>query len=113
MRFIQPQAKFMDQSLASDYKQNFTGEEAMQYEMIARLSIAYLDDLYHIRSGKVIRKWFRGSLRLLAGTHRKWLADHEDSYDPKFYKFILKELDHCPHAPRTGSKRLSRSVAGS
>jgi hypothetical protein len=93
MQFIQPQAKFMDPLRTAEYKKNFIDEDAMKYEMVARLCIAYLDDLYFIRSEHEIRTWFRGSVKLFAGTHRKWLEDHKDSYDPGFYKFIVSLLD--------------------
>lgn len=94
MQFIQPQARFMDPSLTAQYKTHFTGDDAMKYEMIARLCIAYLDDLYFLGSKRLIRTWFRGSVKLFAGTHRTWLEDHKDSYDKGFYEFILRELRH-------------------
>lgn len=94
MQFIQPQAKFMDRSLTPQYKTHFTGDDAMKYEIIARLCIGYLDDLYFLGSKREIHTWFRGSVNLFAGTHRKWLEDHKDSYDQGFYEFILRELGH-------------------
>lgn len=93
VQFLQPLAKFMDPSLTAHYATNFTGDDAMKYELIARLCIGYLDDLYFLGSEREIRTWFRGSVKLFAGTHRTWLQDHSDSYDPRFYEFILKELD--------------------
>lgn len=93
LQFVQPQARFMNSSLNADYKTHFIGDDAMKYEMIARLCIGYLDDLYFLRSKSHIRTWFRGSVKLLAGTHRKWLEDHQDSYDKRFYHFIVSELN--------------------
>jgi hypothetical protein len=95
MQFLQPHAKFMDRSLTADYETKFAGDDLMKYEIIARLCIAYLDDLYFLGSKRYIRTWFKGSVRLFAGTHRKWLEDHEGAYDPGFYKFILGELEGC------------------
>jgi len=95
VQFVQPQAKFMDPSLTANYKTSFTGEDAMKYELIARLCIGYLDDLYFLGSKRQFRTWFRGSGKLFAGTHRKWLTDHQDSYDQGFYKFIVSQLDRA------------------
>jgi hypothetical protein len=92
MQFIQTQPKFMDRTLTTDYKNSFTGDDAIKYEMIARLCIGYLDDIYFLGSKRKLRKWFRGSVKLFAGTHRQWLEDHKDSYYPRFYEFILDEL---------------------
>jgi hypothetical protein len=92
MQFIQPQARFMDPELTSSYKTAFKGEDLMKYELIARLCIGYLDDIYFLRSKNKLRTWFRGSVKLFAGTHREWLKDHRDSYDQGFYDFITAEL---------------------
>lgn len=92
IQFLQPQARFMDPALTASYKTQFTGDDAMKYEMVARLCIGYLDDLYFLGSKRKIRTWFRGSVKLFAGTHRKWLEDHQDSYHKGFYNFILTEL---------------------
>jgi hypothetical protein len=94
MKFVQPQAKFMDCKLTAEYETSFKNDDAMKYEMIARLCIGYLDDLYFMGSKRKLRKWFRGSVKLFAGTHREWLKAHEDSYDPKFYQFIMRQLDN-------------------
>jgi len=92
MQFVQQRAKFMDPARARDYRNTFRDDDAMQYELVARLCIGYLDDLYFLGSKRQVRGWFRGSVRLLAGTHRAWLDDHQDSYDPKFYAFVVSEL---------------------
>jgi hypothetical protein len=92
MQFIQPQAKFIDPALTADYKKSFVGEDAMKYEVIARLCIGYLDDLYFLGARRQLRSWFPGSLRLFAGTHRQWLEDHKDAYDKGFYDLLMREL---------------------
>jgi hypothetical protein len=98
-KYLQEQAKYMDPDTNKDYRTAYSGEEAKKYEMVARLCIGYLDDMYFLGYKRYIKKWLHGSVKVLAGTHRKWLEDHKDSYDEKFYKFILKklaELDcHC------------------
>ena len=94
MQFLQPeaQARFMDPARTENYKKQFTGDDAIRYDLVARLCIAYLDDLYFLGSKREMRSWFRGSVKLFAGTHKKWLEDHQDSYDKGFYNFVLTEL---------------------
>lgn len=92
MQFLHSNAKFMDPSKTVKYKTEFIGDDAMKYELIARLCIAYLDDLYFLGSKRELLTWFRGSIKLFAGTHRAWLEDHRDSYDRAFFDFIQNEL---------------------
>lgn len=92
IQFLHENAKYMERSATDTYKTSFTGSDAVKYELVARLCIGYLDDLYFLRSRRVIHSWFRGSVSLLAGTHRKWLEDHRDAYDDGFYAFVMCEL---------------------
>lgn len=96
LQFVLPHSKFMDCALTADYKTNFPLEEAVKYEMIARLCIGYLDDLYFIGSKCEINSWLSGSFRLLAGTHRVWLEDNKGAYDKKFYDFVMRKLTDKP-----------------
>ena len=93
---LQQHTSYMEKARADDYRRSFTGEAALGYEMTARLCIGYLDDLYFLGSRKELRSWFRGSVKLFASTHRQWLEDHRDAYDPAFYEFIMGELDPTP-----------------
>lgn len=93
IQFLQPKAKFMDPDLARDYRTAFLGEEKMAYELVARLCIGYVDDLYFLGGRRKVRNWFRGSVKLLVGTHRAWLEDHRDAYDVGFYAFVISELN--------------------
>lgn len=98
VQFLQKEARFMDPEKTKDYKSKFLDEDAVKYEMIARLCIGYLDDLYFLRSEREIQRWFRGSIRLFAGRHKAWLKDNRDSYDPGFYTFILRQLEQLEKA---------------
>jgi hypothetical protein len=91
IQFIQSQPKFMDRKLTVAYQQSFQGDDAIRYEMIARLCIGYLDDVYVLE--RRIPSWLCGSVDLFAATHRKWMEDHKSSYDLKFYESIMCELD--------------------
>jgi hypothetical protein len=88
MHFLKDDARFMDAENAANYKTAFAGEDRMKYDVIARLCIGYLDDLYFLGSEKEMCTWFRGTMRLFAVTHRAWLEDNRDAYDPRFYRFI-------------------------
>jgi hypothetical protein len=94
MHLIKDEAQFMDAAKTANYKTEFTSAERMKYEMIARLCVGYLDDLYFLGSEKEMTTWFRGSMRLFGGTHRAWLDDNKSSYALGFYEFISKELSH-------------------
>ena len=93
IQFLHQNAKYMNREKARTYAKSFTGTEAVEYELVARLSIAYLDDLYFLGYRKHIRNWFSGSVGLLAGTHRVWLDNNRESYDKGFYAFLVQELD--------------------
>jgi hypothetical protein len=93
MQFLQPKAKFMDPDRTRDYGRSFTGAEKVEYELVARLCIGYVDDLYFLGGRRKVRNWFRGSVKLLVGTHRTWLDDHQDAYDARFYRFVIRELE--------------------
>jgi hypothetical protein len=93
MQLLIDQAQFMDTTKTANYKTEFTADELTKYDIVARLCIGYLDDLYFLRSEKEMSSWFRGSMRLFAGTHRAWLSDNQSSYDPRFYQFICKQVD--------------------
>ncbi len=90
MQLLKDDATFMDAERTATYKTSFSGDDRMKYDMIARLCIGYLDDLYFLGSEKEMTTWFRGSMRLFGGTHRAWLEDNQDSYDAGFYQFIIK-----------------------
>jgi hypothetical protein len=92
LQFLQQRAKFMDPDRTRDYRHEFLAAEKMEYELVARLCIGYVDDLYFLRSYQW-HSWFRGSVKLLVGTHRAWLEDHQEYYDKEFYNFVVLELD--------------------
>lgn len=92
IKHLEGNAKFMDKEKAEDYKNSFHGDDAVRYEMVARLCIGYVDDMFNLGYGGELSKWFRGSVNLLVGTHNKWFRDNKDSYDPEFVVFIERSL---------------------
>lgn len=67
----------------------YDGDEAVKYDLIARLSIGYVDDLYHLKTGKYLKSWLRGSMQVFVGPHYSWFLDHKDAYDAKFVAAIM------------------------
>ena len=88
MQMLSNQAEFMDPVKTASYKTAFTADQQQKYDIIARLCIGYLDDLWFLGSEKEMLTWFRGSMRLFGGTHRAWLRDNRLSYDERFYTFL-------------------------
>ena len=91
-KYLREQAKFMDAEKNKEYATRYTGTEALEYEIVARLCVGYLDDMYFLGYSRATRDWLSGSVRFLAGTHRKWLEDHKDVYAPEFYEFVMRQL---------------------
>ncbi|HXH38203.1 MAG TPA: hypothetical protein VNN08_06220 [Thermoanaerobaculia bacterium] len=102
MHLLIEQAKFMDPAKTASYRTEFRDDDAIKYDIVARLCIGYLDDLYFLRSEKEMNTWFLGSMRLFGGTHRAWLEANKSSYDQGFYEFIIskqaKQADGAPNA---------------
>lgn len=91
VRFLSEEknAQFMNPAKTKDYKNQFSDDEDLvRYEMIARLCLAFLDDMYFQRSKRKLKTWYVGSLNLLAGRHWAWYLDHPESYAPKFRQFL-------------------------
>lgn len=81
-------ADFMDPNLTGDYKNSFKKTEFIRYEMVARMCLAFLDDMYHQNYSENMKDWYSGSLGLFAGRHWQWYTDNRDSYSADFQKFL-------------------------
>ena len=92
VKYLQERPQFMDESKTSTYRTSYNGDEAIEYELVARLCIAYLDDMWFMKSKRRFKNWFRGSIILFAGRHKAWLKDNKDSYDIEFYDHIIDKL---------------------
>lgn len=92
MKYLLKNAKYMDESKTSTYKTSYIDNELIEYEIIARLCIAYLDDMWFMNSKKRFENWFKGSVILFSGRHKAWLKDNKDSYDEDFYNYIITKI---------------------
>jgi hypothetical protein len=63
-------------------------DDLLKYQLVARLSIGYVDDLYHLSTGKYLKSWLRGSVRLFVEPHYSWFLDNRDAYEKKFVAYI-------------------------
>ena len=90
-------ADFMDPNKTGSYKTSFTNTDAIRYEMVARMCLAFLDDMYHLKYSEHMKDLYAGSLGLFAGRHWQWYTDNPDSYSADFQKFLDK---HVPAAKR-------------
>lgn len=96
IKFLHANAEYMNPEKTRNYKEEFKGPDAIKYELVARLCIAYLDDMYFIGPKRIVRTWMKesmkGSVKLLCGRHRAWMEDNKQSYDKSFYDLIMQEL---------------------
>jgi hypothetical protein len=95
--FLRDHPEYIDSKKNCDYKNAFKDNEALQYEMVARRCIAFLDDMFYLGYKKELNNWYRGTISLFAGRHATWLKDNRDSYGTSFYAFIEAKLheDRC------------------
>lgn len=105
IEFLSENPKFMNPDNTKNYKVAFKGDELTKYEMIARRCLGYLDDMYFMNSKKNFDRWFKGSISLLAGRHKEWLADNKESYDKDFYDFIMSTIGSDNSTIISGSRK--------
>lgn len=94
IEFLGENPEFMDPNKTKEYKTHFQGTKLVQYELVARRCLGYLDDMYFMNSQRNFKRWFKGSISLLAGRHRQWLEDNRGAYDERFLNFITKSLEN-------------------
>lgn len=96
MQFLYAHAKYMHHENNENYKEKYDDREKIEYEIVARLCIAYLDDVYHLRLHEYHKDWLVGAIPCLAGPHRRWLEDNQAAYSKKFYEYLIDNLGARP-----------------
>jgi hypothetical protein len=95
MHFVFTHPHFMVAERNCNYQESYPSmDECKQYEMFARICIAYVDDLYFLRFGSSQNGWLKGAIPLLIGTHAAWFRDNRKAYDDSFFDYadrILRE----------------------
>jgi hypothetical protein len=84
--------QFYDRKTNDAYRTAYTGKDIARYELVARCSLAYLDDTYHLGLTADFDEWLKGSVRVFAYPHRAWFHDNEASYSPYFVNFISQAI---------------------
>lgn len=92
LKFLYSHPQFLDPTANRTYDTAFTGKDRQEYEIIARLSIGFVDDLHHLKMGKYLKSWFKGATRLFVLPHASWFNKHHESYSKQFVEAIQKEL---------------------
>jgi hypothetical protein len=87
-QFLLKYPRFFGDDINLTYKTKYKDQEAAKYELVARLSIAYLDDVYHLSMKDQLAGWLSGSIRVFAYPHRQWFRDHKSSYSIYFFRFV-------------------------
>ena len=89
--FLFDNPQYMDSHKNAKYKDFYTGNEAERYELVARRSVGYVDDLFHLRMRGHLKSWLKGSMELFVKPHLEWFKDHRSSYSIKFVEAVLRE----------------------
>ena len=92
IQFLFANSQFMNADKNKQYREKYNGDELVKYELVARLSVGYVDDLYHLRTGRYLRSWLRGSVKVFVHPHRWWFLENSDVYNEKFVKYIEDNL---------------------
>ncbi len=92
IQFLIEHPRYMRPDQNANYRAEYHDEEAQRYELVARLCIAYLDDVYHLGLARFQANWLAGSANLLLGRHKAWFADNTDSYSGDFVSYMNAQL---------------------
>jgi hypothetical protein len=99
LQFLMKYPQYMDADSNKRYREVYSSPQMrMEYEMVARLCLSYLDDLYYLGYGEEMGSWVHGSIHFFGGTHWAWFVDHEVSYNPEFREYLRSCVsDACTH----------------
>ena len=90
--FANPQ--YLDPVKNQNYREAYSGEDAIKYDLVARRSIAYVDDLYQFKLREHLTSWLKGAVQVFVRPHLSWLRDNRDSYSTQFFDDVLEELEN-------------------
>jgi hypothetical protein len=93
VQFLVNYTAYLDPERNRNYQTAYHGEEKLKYEIVARLCLSYMDDVYYLKLWRFHDNWLVGSVKFLAGTHCIWLKDHKDAYSQDFYDDLMKALE--------------------
>jgi hypothetical protein len=90
--FANPQ--YLDPIRNQNYGETYSAEEAIKYELVARRSIAYVDDLYQFKLRQHLGSWLKGAVHIFVKPHLSWLRDNHASYSTEFFDAVITELEN-------------------
>jgi len=85
--------EFMNTSKTADYQNNFNGDQLVEYELIARVCIDYVDDVHMLGTTEKTREWFREGVKVFVAPHKAWFNDHKDEFRPDLRSAISENLN--------------------
>lgn len=94
MRFLLDNAEYMDLERNRRYRTAYQGADAIRYELVARICIAYVDDMYFMHFARSQSDWMVGAIPLFIGTHAAWFREHPSFYAADFHTYVCRELDN-------------------
>jgi hypothetical protein len=89
--FANPQ--YLDPIRNHDYREEYSGEEAIKYELVARRSIAYVDDLFQFGLRGHLGSWLSGAVYVFVRPHLSWLRHNRESYSTEFFDAVVNQLE--------------------
>lgn len=103
--FLLENAKYLDKTQNAAYKTFYSGEELVKYDLVARRSVAYVDDVFHLGMRGQLNRWLKGAVNLFIAPHKAWFDDQKDVYSVAFVEMVKKEFSPLPANPtvRAGS----------
>lgn len=93
IHFIFAHPEFLDADANRQYRVSHQGKELHRYELVARLSIAFLDDLYHLRMRGHLENWLKGSVDIFLRPHYQWFNDHTEFYSDGFVEDMRRRMN--------------------
>jgi hypothetical protein len=97
LQFLLKYPRFYTADGNVEYSTKYIADEAAKYELVARLSIAYVDDLHSLGLEHHMEDWLVGSIRVFVYPHRAWFRKNKASYSETFFHYVddkLKRLEN-------------------
>jgi hypothetical protein len=90
--FLHANSKYLDSESNARYKDVYASEDAARYQLVARRSIAYVDDLFNLNMDEHFNSWLKGSMKVFVRPHLQWFKDNKSSYSNEFHRKTLELL---------------------
>ena len=84
--------QFSDNEKTKNYKEAFAGDDRIKYDIYARLTGGFVEDLYYHNYKEKDWDFFEPTVESLIELHGEWFVDHMDYYKETDFYERLQEL---------------------